>query len=98
MIRMSVITCSRDDLKEVVREILAGELRSVVAPQPARAYWKPREVAARYGIKDFETVRRWCKQGKVDAHKDEYSGQWLIPQSEVERLDATGGKPVSLAA
>jgi len=91
----------RDELRRV-----QDELRFALSPQakqPQREKWQCREVAELFGIKDVETVRRWCKnfvagQGKyIMAEQDEYSGRWLIPQSEVDYLREHAGNPRSFS-
>ncbi len=90
-------------IKDVVQEViqpLADKIEDLenrladARPQvPKREWWKPSEVATRFGLKDNQTVRGWCKAGKIEAVKDSYSDHWLIPQAQVERLDASGGRP-----
>ena len=80
-------------------ERLRTEVRRVSSPRPLADVWHPSEVAQRYGIRDVETVRRWCKNFErgsgyyIEAEKEEYSDVWKIPRSEIEYLDSTNGKP-----
>ncbi len=80
--------------EKLIREIVRQELQQADNPTSSRKFWKPREVAKLFDIKDVETVRRWCKSGALDADKDEYSLQWLISNKAVEELKMNGGRPL----
>jgi hypothetical protein len=58
-----------------------------------RQKYSPRELAGRWGKDDVETIRRWCKSGKIKATRDEFSRRWEVPAEEVDRIDANGGRP-----
>ncbi len=39
------------------------------------------------------TIRRWIKEGRVQAEKDDFTRRLSIPQSEVRRILKSGGDP-----
>lgn len=91
---MSAVTVDLEVLRGIVREIVSSVVSETIRPEkPKRAFYSPREIAQRFGIKDVQTVRDWISKGKIEASQDEYSGRWMIPQCEVEYLDSTNGKP-----
>lgn len=44
---------------------------------------KTREVAELLGVSG-RTVRRWIHEGTLEARKDEETGRWYVPVSELE--------------
>ena len=48
-------------------------------------YYTIRQVAVWLGV-DVDLIRRLCRKGKITAIRD-IRGRWLIPESEVERLE-----------
>jgi|15BtaG_2_1085339.scaffolds.fasta_scaffold01244_9 hypothetical protein len=85
----------REEIQPLVAELKALRCQSV--ERPKREFWLPREVAQKFGFKDTQTIRGWCKAGKLNAERDIYSNQWRIPQEEVDYLESTGGKPRPLS-
>lgn len=83
-----------EDNQRTIREV-AARLDRLEGRLPTvnRAFWTPREVAARYGIECTQTVIDWIKAGKITATKDDFSKRWMVPQSEIDYLDSVGGKP-----
>ena len=48
-------------------------------------FYSIRQVSNLLKIK-VRTAREWLRSGKIKAQKDELSGRWKIPASEIERL------------
>ena len=46
-----------------------------------------REVAEKCGVK-VRTVREWIKLGKIHAQKSGNDWYWLVPEDEVDRINA----------
>ncbi|KYQ86008.1 MULTISPECIES: helix-turn-helix domain-containing protein [unclassified Thermoactinomyces] len=49
---------------------------------------KPSKVAELLSV-DSYTVKKWCREGRVQAKK--VQGMWRIPESEVYKLISDGG-------
>jgi excisionase family DNA binding protein len=52
-------------------------------------YYTTRQVAVWLGV-DANLIRRLCREGKITAIRD-IRGRWLIPESEVKRLEVSLG-------
>lgn len=48
-------------------------------------YYSIRQASNLLKIK-VRTAREWLRQGKLKALKDEASGRWKVPESEIMRL------------
>lgn len=64
--------------------------------QPVRAWYSVEEFARLVGRSEF-TCRRWCRLGRIEAHK-QASGRgayaaWAIAHSELERFRREGLLP-----
>jgi len=62
-----------------------------------REWYSVAEVAKRLGKAEF-TVRQWCRQGRVNAGKQQRAGRWVISHVELERYRRDGLLPLREAA
>jgi hypothetical protein len=91
---MSVITCSRDDLKEVVRELLR-ELRS----ECEQTLFTPNEVANMATSEGFhktgDTVRNWCSLSQIPFQQAAKGEPIYITADTVKALRANRWRALS---
>ena len=87
------------DLKEFERRIQTefDELRDLIlsvekrSGSPDKIFYSPKEFAAAIGVSKA-TVTRWCHDGTVRATQQGGKGTcWLIPGSEISRLEKSAG-------
>ncbi|MCE9556953.1 MAG: hypothetical protein K8T91_26695 [Planctomycetes bacterium] len=68
------------------------QLAAAIKPKAKRSIWTPSQVCHELGLRDIETIRSWCKEGRIEARKNATDG-WEISNDMVEALKSRGGKP-----
>lgn len=84
-----LITDMADRLARI-EQILEG-IGSKAALEKYKRYYSTNEVAERMGVAQYTVQQRWCNEGRIACEKDAYSGKWMIPGSELQRLENGGG-------
>lgn len=90
------MSATNDALESLLRQVqdLAQQVATLTGQQsrPKRSIWTPSQVARELGLRDVETVRAWCKDGRIPAAKNTTDG-WEIANDVVESVRSRGNKP-----
>lgn len=84
---------------EVIERLtrIEAALQSLVLERTIKEFYSTAEVAALLGKAEY-TVREWCRQNRVSATKKPYArgvhSEWLISHDELQRIRATGLRPI----
>lgn len=85
---MGAITLELDDLKALIDKAVADAVRpfaAAITPKPKREIWNPSQFAHELGLSDVETVRTWCKEGRIEATRNATDG-WEISNDMFEAV------------
>lgn len=72
------------DIERLRKELLA-EIQEMISESSIKEFYTPKEFAEVTGLK-YSTVVNYCNTGKLAATQLSASGSWLIPRSEIDRL------------
>lgn len=78
-------------------EDILFRLNQLEGKSTEKLWWSPEELATVLKRKPF-TVREWCRLGRIQAEKDEYSRLWRVPDEEAKRLLGGGGLQPEVSA
>lgn len=91
-------------MSEAIAEIaerldrIEAVLQSLVQERAIKDWYSTAEVAELLGKAEY-TVREWCRQGRIQAKKKDYSRgaypEWLISHDELTRYRNVGLLPIS---